>query len=237
MNLHYNNFKKKIKKNSGRNNQGKITIRHRGGGSKRTYRHLDLYRQDFFKANIPFIKEYDPNRSAFVIVTQVYNKKKKFKMILFAEKTSITKPIFDCVNTEKPFFHTNSFFLKNIPVGAFIYNVEKKPKGGGFFARSAGTFCEIIDKSKKNITLKLPSGELKKVSKFCRGSIGIVNNSNHFIKKKRKAGETRWVGRRPTVRGVAINPIDHPHGGGEGKGRVARIPVSPWGRIKKGKKK
>ena len=225
------------KQKSGRNNQGKITVRHRGGGHKKKIRLLDNYRNHFYIQFRISCFIYDPNRNAKIAYVQTFPKKIFSKLVIHPINIKLGQSIFDCVSNEQPFIIGYSFFVKDLPTGTFIYNVQKHPKIPGVFSRSAGTKCEIINKTANKTKIKLPSGATKEISNFCRATIGITNNLEFFLKKKVKAGENRWIGKRPTVRGLAINPVDHPHGGGEGKSRIGRIPVNPWGRLKKGKKK
>ncbi len=221
-----------IKKKAGRNNNGRITVRHQGGGHKRRYRVIDFKRN---KEDIPAVVksiEYDPNRTA------------RIALIAYAdgEKSYIIAPIGlkvgDVVQSGKSsdIKAGNSLMLKDIPVGTVIHNVELRPGKGAQLARSAGTYSQLLSKEGEYCHVRLPSGEIRLVKAECKATIGQISNPEHENIKLGKAGRVRWKGVRPTVRGVAMNPIDHPHGGGEGRTSGGRHPVSPWGTPTKGYK-
>ena len=216
----------------GRNNKGRITTRHRGGGHKQRYRIIDFKRaKDGIRAKVERI-EYDPNRSAHIA------------LLLYAdgERRYIVAPRGVAVGDElmsgrsAPIRSGNCLFLSDIPVGSAVHCVEFKPGKGAQIARSAGTSVQLVARESGFATLRLRSGELRKVPVACRATIGEVGNSEHSLQSLGKAGATRWRGRRPTVRGVAMNPVDHPHGGGEGRSSGGRHPVTPWGVPTKGHK-
>lgn len=221
-----------LKKSGGRNNNGRITSRRRGGGHKRRYRLID-FRRD--KIDIPgkvVSIEYDPNRSARIALIYYVDGEKRY--ILAPEGLRIGDEI---ISGERvPLRPGNSLPLKNIPQGAQVHNVEFKPGKGGQIVRSAGTSAQIMAKEGKYVTLKLPSGESRMFLEDCRATLGEVGNKDHENVKIGKAGRSRWMGKRPKVRGVAMNPIDHPMGGGEGHTHGGGHPRSPWGWKTKGKK-
>ena len=220
------------KKKAGRNSLGRITVRHRGGGVKRKYRIIDFKRQ---KADIPAtVKaiEYDPNRTCNIALIAYKDGEKAY--ILAPLGLSVGDTIISSDTADiKP---GNSKLLKDIPVGTLVHNVELHPRSGGQMARSAGAYAQLMAKEGKEALLRLPSGELRKVKSNCRATIGQVGNLEHEQVNVGKAGKTRYKGIRPTVRGVAMNPVDHPHGGGEGRTSGGRHPVSPWGTPTKGYK-
>ena len=220
-----------LRKTGGRNNFGRITSRRRGGGHKRRYRIIDFKRNKFEStANVLSI-EYDPNRSSRIALVQYEDGEKRY--VIAPDKLKVGDKIIS--SKEKvPFKDGNCTILKNIPDGMLIHNIELKPGKGAQMARSAGTYARIMAKEKKLVTLKLPSGEIRMVLENCLATIGAVGNKNHENIKIGKAGRARWMGRRPKVRGVAMNPVDHPHGGGEGRTSGGRHPVSPWGTPAKG---
>ncbi|PCI30529.1 MAG: 50S ribosomal protein L2 [SAR324 cluster bacterium] len=218
------------KRKSGRNNQGRITTRHMGGGHKRRYRIIDFKRD---KYNVPgkiATIEYDPNRTARICLVHYIDGEKRY--ILAPEGVSVGDILLsgDVVEIKIG----NAMPLKNIPLGTAVHNVELKPMKGGQIARSAGTSVILMAKEEKYAQLKLRSGEIRLVHLECRATIGQVGNAEHSLVKIGKAGKSRYLGRRPTVRGVVMNPVDHPHGGGEGKTSGGRHPVSPWGKPTKG---
>lgn len=221
---------KGFKRSSGRNNQGKITIKHRGGGQKRLYRFISFDRRKIKKAKIESI-EYDPNRSSNIaLIKDDFN---NFYYILAPEGL---KKNFIVESGENVSINIgNSLPLKNIPLGSFIHNISLKSNKGGQFLRSAGTFGQLIQKGEKYANVRLQSGEQRLFLLDCFATIGVVSNSNHKNKKLGKAGRNRWLNKRPHVRGVAMNPVDHPHGGGEGKTSGGRPSVTPKGKITKGK--
>ncbi len=217
---------------SGRNNKGRLTIRHRGGGHKRLYRVVDFVRD---KREIPasvVSLQYDPNRSANIALLAYADGEKRYILApdgLVEGATVLTGESADILVG-------NSLPLKNIPLGTMIHNIELRKGKGGQMARSAGTAAQLLAKESGYAQIKMPSGEVRKVHLDCYATIGQVGNLNYENVSIGKAGRTRWLGKRPTVRGVAMNPIDHPHGGGEGKTSGGRNPVSPWGLPTKGYK-
>ena len=225
---------KGFKRGTGRNNQGRITTRHKGGGHKRRYRLIDFkYEKMDISAKVKTI-EYDPNRSSFIALISYLDGEKRYiiapKSIKVGDKLIISE--------EAPLNVGNRLPLKNIPVGTFIYNVEIKPKSGAKFARSAGNFVQVLANSDGYTHLKMPSSEIRKVNEKCWASIGEVSNEEHKLVNIGKAGRSRWLGIRPTVRGSAMNPVDHPHGGGEGRQGIGlrRGPKTPWGKLAYGVK-
>jgi large subunit ribosomal protein L2 len=220
------------KRISGRNNKGHLTIRHRGGGHKRLYRIID-FRRD--KRGIPAkvgSLEYDPNRSARIALLSYADGEKRY--ILAPDGLAVGASII--AGEDADILVGNSLPLKNIPLGTMIHNIELRKGKGGQLARSAGTAAQLLAKEAGYAQIKMPSGETRMVHLDCYATIGQVGNLNFENVAIGKAGRTRWLGRRPTVRGVAMNPIDHPHGGGEGKTSGGRHPVSPWGKPTKGYK-
>ena len=220
------------KSSGGRNNLGRITSRRRGAGHKNNYRIIDFYRKkDDVKAKIERI-EYDPNRSAYVALVKYDDN--TFNYIIAPNKISIGDTIVSGRNKEIKI--GNCMPLSDIPAGTSIHNIELNPKGGGKLARSAGSSAQISGVDSNYCIVKLGSGEVRKILNTARATIGSVSNSDHQNLKIGKAGRNRWLGKRPSVRGVAMNPVDHPHGGGEGKTSGGRSPVSPWGQSAKGLK-
>ncbi len=219
-------------KSSGHNNRGRITTRHKGGGHKQSYRLIDFKRRKFdVEATVERI-EYDPNRSAYIALVKYTDGELAY--ILAPQRLQQNDKIVagDRVDV-KP---GNAMPLKNIPVGTIVHNVELKPGKGGQLARAAGSYAQLAGKDGGYAQLKLRSGELRLVNAECLATIGAVSNPDHQNRVIAKAGRSRWLGIRPTVRGVAMNPVDHPHGGGEGKTSGGRHPVTPWGKKTKGKK-
>jgi large subunit ribosomal protein L2 len=214
-----------IKKKGGRNNAGRITTRHKGGGHKRRYRVVDFKRiKDGVPAKVAAI-EYDPNRSANIALLHYADGAKSYILAparLRAGATVESGPTADI----RP---GNALPLQNIPTGTLVHNVELKPGQGGKMARSAGSGVQLVGKDGDSAVLRLPSGELRRVLLACRATVGQVGNVDHENVTGGKAGRSRWRGKRPTVRGSAMNPVDHPHGGGEGKSKGGRHPVTPWG--------
>ncbi|CAL4323461.1 50S ribosomal protein L2 [Buchnera aphidicola] len=222
---------KKNSKTGGRNNQGRITTRHIGGRHKRLYRKIDFKRnKDNIKAVVERI-EYDPNRSAHIALLLYKDGSRSY--ILAPKGLSIGNKIFSGVNA--PINIGNSLPMYKIPIGSLLHNVEMKPYKGGQLARSAGSYVQLVSRGDKYVTVRLRSGEIRKIESKCRATIGEVGNSEHMLRVLGKAGASRWRGIRPTVRGTAMNPIDHPHGGGEGR-NFGKHPVTPWGKQTKGKK-
>jgi large subunit ribosomal protein L2 len=213
------------KKTGGRNNRGRITTRHKGGGHKRRYRVIDFKRlKDGIPAKVAAI-EYDPNRSANIALLHYADGAKSYILAparLRVGTTVESGPAADI----KP---GNALPLQNIPTGTLVHNVELKPGQGGKMARSAGSGVQLVGKDEGGAVLRLPSGELRRVALACRATVGQVGNVDHENITGGKAGRSRWRGIRPTVRGSAMNPVDHPHGGGEGKSKGGRHPVTPWG--------
>ena len=216
----------------GRNNLGRITSRRRGAGHKNKYRIIDFYRKkDDLKAKIERI-EYDPNRSAYVALIKYEDASMNY--ILAPNKINIGDEVVSGRN--KDIKIGNCMPLSDIPAGTDIHNIELSPNGGGKLARSAGSSAQISGIFENYCIIKLGSGEIRKIINTARATIGSVSNSDHQNIKIGKAGRNRWKGKRPSVRGVAMNPVDHPHGGGEGKTSGGRSPVSPWGQSAKGLK-
>lgn len=218
-------------KTGGRNNYGRITTRHIGGGHKQHYRLIDFKRN---KLDIPAVVErleYDPNRSANIALVLYKDGERRY--ILAPKGLSVGDQIQSGVNS--PIKVGNSLPMRNIPVGSTVHNVELKPGKGGQIARSAGAYVQIIAREGNYVTLRLRSGEMRKVLAECVATIGEVGNSEYMLRVLGKAGANRWRGIRPTVRGTAMNPVDHPHGGGEGR-NFGKHPVTPWGVQTKGKK-
>ncbi|RDI91355.1 50S ribosomal protein L2 [Thermosipho africanus Ob7] len=220
-----------LKKTGGRNSYGRVTVRFRGGGHKRRYRIIDFKRD---KVGVParvVSIEYDPNRTARIALLVYADGEKRY--ILAPQGLNVGDTVLNGPDAEiKP---GNALPLENIPVGTIVHNVEFIPGKGGQIARSAGTSCQLMAKEGKYALLRMPSGELRKVPVKCYATIGVVGNEDHKNEVDGKAGRVRWKGRKPHVRGVAMNPVDHPHGGGEGRGK-GHHPQSPWGQLAKGYK-
>jgi large subunit ribosomal protein L2 len=217
---------------AGRNNHGHITVWNRGGGHKQRYRIIDFLRDkrdiDAFVERI----EYDPNRTSFIALLKYADG--EYRYIIAPQKLKVGDKV---ISSERADIKNgNTMLLKNIPVGTVVHNVELKVGKGAQMARSAGAGVQIVGRDGIYIILRLPSGEQRLVSGDCRATIGVVSNPDHQNRSYGKAGRSRWLGKRPNVRGVAMNPIDHPHGGGEGKTSGGRHPVTPWGISTKGKK-
>ncbi|MGY5139265.1 50S ribosomal protein L2 [Mycoplasmopsis gallinarum] len=218
-----------LKNNAGRNNQGKITVRHHGGRVKRFYRLIDFKRN---KDNIPAVVktiEYDPNRSANISLVAYADGEKRY--ILAPEGLQLGQIVMS--GTDVDILVGNTLPLANIPEGTFVHNIEMQPGAGGIIARSAGTSAQLLGKDEdgKYVVLRLKSGEMRRILARCRATIGTVGNSEHSLVNLGKAGRNRHLGVRPTVRGSVMNPVDHPHGGGEGKQPVGRkAPLTPWGK-------
>ncbi len=219
-------------KSGGRNNMGRITTRHRGGGHKQHYRIIDFKRtKDGIPASVEHI-EYDPNRSANIALLLYKDGERRY--IIAPQKVKAGDLIES--GAHAPIKPGNCLPIRNIPIGTIIHCIELKPGKGAQIARSAGTSAQLVAREGRYATLRLRSGEMRKVLSDCRASIGAVSNQEHNLRKLGKAGATRWRGVRPTVRGVAMNPVDHPHGGGEGRTSGGRHPVTPWGVPTKGYK-
>jgi large subunit ribosomal protein L2 len=222
----------KKSKSGGRNNQGRITTRHKGGGHKQHYRVIDFKRN---KDGIPGIVErleYDPNRTAHIALVKYLDGERRY--IIAPKGVQAGTELLS--GAEAPIKAGNCLELRNIPVGTTIHCIELKPGKGAQIARSAGASVQLVAREGKHATIRLRSGEMRKVLAECKATIGEVSNSEHSLRKLGKAGAARWRGVRPTVRGVAMNPVDHPHGGGEGRTSGGRHPVSPWGVPTKGHK-
>ncbi len=223
---------KALKKTGGRNNQGRMTTRHRGGGHKRRYRLIDFKRN---KLNVPATVatiEYDPNRTVRIALLHYADGDKRY--ILAPQGLKVGDQVISGSDADiKP---GNSLLLKQIPAGTLVHNVELKPGKGGQLARAAGAYAQLMAKEGKQAHLKLPSGEVRMVPVECRATIGQLSNVEQENISLGKAGRKRWLGRRPRVRGVAMNPVDHPMGGGEGKSSGGRHPCTPWGVPTKGYK-
>ena len=216
-----------LKKNAGRNNQGKITVRHRGGGSRRKYRIIDFKRRkDGIPATVVSI-EYDPNRTANIALISYVDGEKAY--ILAPEGLKVGQKVMNGADAEVRV--GNCLPLELIPVGTMVHNIELHPGKGGQMVRSAGNGAQLMAKEGKYATLRLPSGEMRMVPIVCRASVGIVGNGDHNLVNIGKAGRKRHMGVRPTVRGSVMNPNDHPHGGGEGRAPVGHAgPMTPWGK-------
>jgi large subunit ribosomal protein L2 len=226
------NFQSNIS-SGGRNNRGVITCRHRGGGQKRFYRKIDFWRKNLNCTGYVRAIEYDPNRNASVALIFYNNGTKNY--ILSPKNLKIGAIVI--AGFRVSIRVGNALPLWNIPLGIIVHNVEFYPGGGGKIARSAGTSVQLIARENGFVTLRLPSGEIRLVSQTCWATIGQMGNVEARNIKSKKAGHNRWLGRRPTVRGSAINPVDHPHGGGEGRCPIGHInPVTPWGKVRLGVK-
>ena len=222
----------KKSKTGGRNNNGRITTRHRGGGHKQHYRVIDFKRdKDGIPGKVERI-EYDPNRSAHIALVLYADGERRY--IIAPKSLRAGDPVMS--GREAAIKAGNALPLRNIPVGTVVHCVELKPGKGAQLARSAGAAVQLVAREGQYATLRLRSGEMRKVPTRCRATIGEVSNSEHNLEKLGKAGAKRWKGIRPTVRGVAMNPVDHPHGGGEGRTAGGRHPVTPWGKPTKGAK-
>jgi len=222
-----------LPKKAGRNNQGKITVRHNGGGHKKQYRIIDFKRnKDNVPAKVATI-EYDPNRSANIALLHYVDGEKRY--IIAPKELQVGQIL---VSGETADIKVgNALPLANIPVGTLIHNIELKPGKGGQLVRSAGASAQVLGKEGKYVLVRLKSGEVRMILATCRATIGEVGNEQHGLVNIGKAGRTRWLGKRPTVRGSVMNPNDHPHGGGEGRTSIGRkSPMSPWGKPTLGKK-
>jgi large subunit ribosomal protein L2 len=219
-----------MRKTGGRNNQGKITARHRGGGHKQRYRVIDFRRdKDGVEGRVASI-QYDPNRSARIALLHYVDGEKRY--IIAPNGLKQGEKVLS--GTDAPPNVGNCLPLKNIPVGMSVHNVELQPGSGGQICRSAGTSATLAAREGNWAQIVLPSGEIRRIPSMCRATIGTTGNSDHMNVVLGKAGRKRWMGRRPHVRGTAMNPIDHPHGGGEGRTKGGRHPVSPTGKPAKG---
>ena len=223
---------KNLRKRAGRNSMGRITARHRGGGHKRAYRVIDFKRD---KEGIPAVVnsiEYDPNRSSNIALLHYVDGEKRY--ILAPHRIQVGDRVVSGASVEIK--AGNAMSLRKIPLGTYVHNIELNVGHGGQLARSAGSHAQLMAKEGKYAQIKLPSGEVRMVLQDCKATIGQVGNLDHENISIGKAGRNRWLGRRPHVRGVAMNPVDHPHGGGEGKSSGGRHPVTPWGVPTKGYK-
>ncbi|MBA2876760.1 50S ribosomal protein L2 [Thermaerobacillus caldiproteolyticus] len=216
-----------LKKKAGRNNQGKITVRHQGGGHKRQYRIIDFKRdKDGIPGRVATI-EYDPNRSANIALIHYLDGEKRY--IIAPKNLEVGMEIMSGPNADIKV--GNALPLENIPVGTLVHNIELKPGKGGQLVRSAGTSAQVLGKEGKYVLVRLASGEVRMILGACRATVGQVGNEQHELVNIGKAGRARWLGIRPTVRGSVMNPVDHPHGGGEGKAPIGRkSPMTPWGK-------
>ncbi len=221
-----------LRKSGGRNNLGRITSRRRGGGHKRRYRIIDFKRNKFDAAGVVEAIEYDPNRSPRIALVTYEDGEKRY--IIAPDGIKVGDKVISSVEGQIPFKTGNAMPIGKIPEGLLIHNIELKPGKGAQMARSAGSYARIMASEAGMVTLKLPSGEMRMVSENCLATIGTVGNKSHENITIGKAGRSRWLGKRPKVRGVAMNPVDHPHGGGEGRTSGGRHPVSPWGTPAKG---
>ncbi len=221
-----------LSQSGGRNNHGRITQRRRGGGHKRRYRIIDFRR---LKYNMPATVErleYDPNRSAFIALIRYEDGEQSY--ILAPQRVQVGATVISGERVD--IVPGNAMPMQNIPVGTIIHNIEMKPRKGGQIARSAGAYAQLIGKDAGYALLRLGSGEQRMVRAECMATVGAVSNPDHQNINLGKAGRNRWLGKRPSVRGVAMNPVDHPHGGGEGRTSGGRHPVTPWGVPTKGKR-
>lgn len=222
----------KKSKSGGRNSNGRITTRHIGGGHKQHYRLVDFKRnKDGIPAKVERL-EYDPNRSANIALVLYADGERRY--IIAPKNVSAGAELIS--GDAAPIKAGNTLPLRNMPVGSVVHCIEMKPGKGAQIARSAGTSAQLVAREGQYVTLRLRSGEMRKILSECRATLGEVSNSEHSLRKLGKAGASRWRGVRPTVRGVAMNPVDHPHGGGEGRTSGGRHPVSPWGTPTKGYK-
>jgi large subunit ribosomal protein L2 len=218
---------KKNHRNKGRNNRGVITIRHRGGGHKRRYRIIDFKRNKYGVEGIVAAIEYDPNRNSRIALIHYRDGEKRY--ILHPKNLDVGDIIL--AGSGSPLTIGNTLPLKDIPLGSSIHNIELIPNRGGQLVRAGGTSAKILAKEGKYITLRLPSKEIRLIRQECLATIGEVSNNDAFLVQSGKAGRTRWLGKRPTVRGSVMNPCDHPHGGGEGRAPIGRTrPLTPWGK-------
>ncbi|MBE0581152.1 50S ribosomal protein L2 [Devosia sp.] len=222
-----------LSKSGGRNNRGRITSFHRGGGHKRTYRMIDFKRVKFDMVGTIERLEYDPNRTAWIALVKYEDGELAY--IVAPQRLSAGDKVISSMNTVdvKP---GNAMPLERMPVGTIVHNIELKPRKGGQVARSAGAYAQYVGRDQGWAILRLNSGEQRRVHGTCLATVGAVSNQDHSNTSLGKAGRSRWLGRKPVNRGVTMNPIDHPHGGGEGRTSGGRHPVTPWGKPTKGKK-
>ena len=221
-----------LNKTGGRNNKGRITSRRMGGGAKKSYRKIDFKRRKLDVAATVLRLEYDPNRTAFIALIEYADGEKSY--ILAPQRLAVGDEVIagDRVDV-KP---GNAMMLKSMPIGTIIHNLEMKPEKGGQIARSAGSYAQLVGRDGGVAQVRLMSGELRAIPENCFATVGAVSNPDHMNQNLGKAGRNRHLGRRPSVRGVVMNPIDHPHGGGEGRTSGGRHPVTPWGKPTKGRK-
>ena len=221
-----------LSQKAGRNNHGRITQRRRGGGHKRRYRIIDFKRQKYDMPATVERLEYDPNRSAFIALIRYQDGELSY--IIAPQRVEVGATVISGERVD--IIPGNAMPMQNIPVGTVIHNIEMKPRKGGQIARSAGAYAQLIGKDASYALLRLGSGEQRMVRAECMATVGAVSNPDHQNINIGKAGRNRWLGKRPSVRGVAMNPVDHPHGGGEGRTSGGRHPVTPWGKPTKGKR-
>jgi len=218
---------RKNHRNKGRNNRGVITIRHRGGGHKRRYRIIDFKRNKYGVEGVVASVEYDPNRNSRIALIHYNDGEKRY--ILHPKNLNVGDTIL--AGSNSPLTIGNTLPLAEIPLGSSIHNIELIPNKGGQLVRAAGTAAKILAKEGNYVTLRLPSKEIRLIRQECLATIGEVSNNDAFLVQSGKAGRTRWLGKRPTVRGSVMNPCDHPHGGGEGRAPIGRTrPLTPWGK-------
>ena len=218
---------KKNHRHKGRNNRGIITIRHRGGGHKRRYRIIDFKRNKYGIEGVVASIEYDPNRNARIALIHYKDGEKRY--ILYPKNLNVGDTIL--AGSGSPLTIGNTLPLAEIPLGSSIHNIELIPNKGGQLVRAGGSSAKILAKEKNYVTLRLPSKEIRLIRQECLATIGEVGNNDAFLIQSGKAGRTRWLGKRPTVRGSVMNPCDHPHGGGEGRAPIGRTrPLTPWGK-------
>jgi len=224
-----------LKKSGGRNNRGRITVRRRGGGSKRKYRLIDFRRDKFDILGEVMAIEYDPNRSARIALIKYSDAELRY--IIWPDKLGVGDKIISAADAQVDIKPGNCMKLKHMPMGTIVHNIELNPGRGGILARSAGSSAQLMAKERGFAQLRMPSSEIRLLKEDCRATVGQMGLIEHASFRHGKAGKIRWLGRRPKVRGVAMNPIDHPHGGGEGKaGQGNPHPVTPWGKPTKGAK-
>ncbi|GKX34317.1 MAG: 50S ribosomal protein L2 [Rhizobiaceae bacterium MnEN-MB40S] len=227
------NLTEGLSSKGGRNNTGRMTVRHRGGGHKRTYRLVDFKRRKFDVEGTVERLEYDPNRTAFIALVNYDDGEQAY--ILAPQRLATGDKVISSESAVdvKP---GNAMPLQSMPVGTIVHNVEMKPAKGGQIARSAGAYVQLVGRDQGMAILRLNSGEQRLVPGSCLATVGAVSNPDNANRNDGKAGRTRWLGKRPHVRGVVMNPVDHPHGGGEGRTSGGRHPVTPWGKPTKGKR-
>jgi len=223
-----------LKRKGGRNNNGRITSRHKGGGHKKMYRIIDFKRDKYDVPGKVAAIEYDPNRNARIALIFYADGEKRY--IIAPDKVGVGAEIISVKKEDADIKPGNAMSLRSVPVGTFIHNVELKIGKGGQIARAAASGVQVLGKEGDYATVRMPSGEIRMIHLECRATIGQVGNQKISNIKIGKAGKSRWLGKRPKVRGVVMNPIDHPHGGGEGKTSGGRHPVTPWGQPTKGKR-